>query len=79
VMSTAESQLASACMQMLVPASIWSCGGDIVIPDRVVPGLDGISWGKTCICKGAPVVEDFRKFWIRGKYHFYSNHCGLLV
>ena len=50
VMSTAESQLASAYMQMMrVPASIWSCGGDtVIIPDSVVPGLDGISWGKTC-------------------------------
>ena len=55
VMSTAESQLALAYsyMHMRACASIWSCGGDIVIPDRVVPGLDGISWGKTC--KRAPV------------------------
>jgi hypothetical protein len=71
---------------MRVCASIWSRGRDIVIPDMVVPGLDGISWGKTC--KGAPVVEDLRTkgFVLHlhpGKsYHFYSMfsvHCGLLV
>jgi len=63
VMRTAESQLASAYMQMMrVPASIWSCGGDtVIIPDSVVPGLDGISWGKTCKGGRGVPVEDFRK------------------
>lgn len=67
-------------MHMRVPASIWSCGGDIVIPDRVVPGLDGISWGKTC--KGGTSSRRFQEgFWFldSGKYHLYYNHCGLLV
>jgi len=85
---------------------MYSCGGDtVIIPDSVVPGLDGISWGKTCKGGrggggggggggnggrgvggggggGGGTSRRFQEgswFWIRGKYHFYSNHFGLLV
>lgn len=71
-----DSQL--ACMDMhscLCVIWAWSCGDDIVIPDRVVAGLDGISW-EACMQRG---LEDLRRrgvFWFLGSA-FYSNHCDL--
>jgi hypothetical protein len=43
VMGVAVSQLGRAYICMRVCVLIWSCA---MILDRVVPGLEGVSWGK---------------------------------
>jgi hypothetical protein len=93
VMSAAESQLALAhkftyyaCLCIDLVINIWRWHR-VIIPDRAEPGLDGISWGKTC--EGAPAGS--RRFEegfysasgeaTRTVFIFYMStaHCCLLL